>query len=36
MVYFSTDDEIEKQFEKKIKGRFQITLNGPVQWFLQM
>jgi hypothetical protein len=36
MVYFSSDDEIEKQFETKIKGRFQITLNGPAEWFLQM
>jgi hypothetical protein len=36
MVYFGTDDEIETQFENTIKGKFQITFNGPAQWFLQM
>jgi hypothetical protein len=36
MIYFGTDDEIEKQFENKLKGKFNITFNGPAQWFLQM
>jgi hypothetical protein len=36
MIYFGSDDEIEKQFENNIKGKFQITFNGPAQWFLQM
>jgi hypothetical protein len=36
MIYFGTDDEIERQFENGLKGKFHITFNGPAQWFLQM
>jgi hypothetical protein len=31
MVYFSSNDEIEKEFETKIQEQFQITLNGPAK-----
>ena len=36
MIYFGTDDEIERQFENDLRGKFQISFNGPAQWFLQM
>jgi hypothetical protein len=36
MIYFGTDDDIETQFETKIKGKFNITFGGPARWFLQM
>jgi hypothetical protein len=36
MIYFGTDDEVEKKFEDGLKGKFHITFNGPAQWFLQM
>jgi hypothetical protein len=36
MIYFGTDDEIERKFENSLKGKFHVTFNGPAQWFLQM
>jgi hypothetical protein len=36
MIYYGSDDEIERQFEERLKGKFNVTFNGPAQWFLQM
>ncbi len=35
MLYFGTDDSIERWFEQKMKNRFNIDFQGQVHWFLQ-
>jgi hypothetical protein len=36
MLYYGNTDEIEQQFEKELKGRFNVNVMGQANWFLQM
>ena len=36
MLYYGNNDQVESEFEKEIKGRFQVNILGRANWFLQM
>lgn len=36
MLYFGSNDAIEKEFQEQVKRRFDVKFLGPAQWFLQM
>ena len=36
MLYYGSNDSIEKEFEEMVKRRFDVKFLGPAQWFLQM
>ena len=33
LLYFSNDDEIRKNFEKKLSKKFHLSLRGEAKWY---